>query len=88
MYLHERKDGFIMDGKIKVGKDIEVYDNDVVLDDGHDTPRELEMKHNKSLAQWRKDVEKIKAERDRKAKTGDEKPPIQKAKDEEITRGE
>lgn len=77
-----------MDGKIKVGKDIEVYDNDVVLDDGHDTPRELEMKHGKTLAQWREKVERMKAERDKKASTGDEKPPVQKSKDEELVRGE
>lgn len=78
-----------MEGKIKINKDMEVYDNDVVIDDGHDTPRELELKNNsKTLAQWREKVEKMKAERDKQARSGDEKPPMLKAKDEELTRGE
>lgn len=70
-------------------KNIGLYDNELIIDDGHDTPKELEIKHSKSLYQWRNEARKLKAERDRQAKAGEEKPPMLKAKDEEVlTRGE
>ena len=70
-----------MDDKKNVG----LYDNDLILDDGHDTPKELEHKHSDtmSLEQWRHEAMKTKAERDKQIKAGESKPPIERSKEDE-----
>lgn len=66
-------------GKKKDG----TWDNDLVLDDGHDTPMEAEIKNSRSLAQWREEVMRLKAERDKQAQAGEGKPPIERNKENE-----
>lgn len=45
--------------KKKVGQ----YEPDIVVDDGHDTPKELAIKERMSLDEWEKRVNQVRDER-------------------------
>lgn len=44
-------------------KKVELYDPDIVVDDGHDTPKELAIKERMSLDEWEKRVNQVRDER-------------------------
>lgn len=44
-------------------KKVGLYDPDIVVDDGHDTPKELAIKERMSLDEWEKRVNQVRDER-------------------------